>query len=62
MGHDEAGGNLTGRYSLIATCEANDVNSVEYLADVLIRVQTHSASRVDELLPDNWAAHASGSS
>ena len=35
-------------------CEANDVNPVAYLADVLIRVQSHPASRIDELLPHNW--------
>jgi transposase len=37
-----------------ATCEANGVNPVEYLADVLIRVLSHPASRIDELLPHNW--------
>jgi transposase len=30
------------------------VNPVEYLADVLLRVQTHPASRIGELLPHNW--------
>jgi transposase len=54
VGHDEAGANLAGLYSLIATCEANGVNPVDYLADVLIRVQTHPASRIDDLLPHNW--------
>ncbi len=54
VGTDEAGENLAGLYSLIATCEANGVNPVEYLADVLIRVQTHRASRIDELLPHHW--------
>jgi transposase len=54
VGHDEAGENLAGLYSLIATCEVNGVNPVEYLADVLIRVQTHPASRIDDLLPHNW--------
>ena len=54
VGNDEAGENLAGLYSLIATCEANGVNPVDYLADVLIRVQTHPASRIDELLPHNW--------
>jgi transposase len=55
VGHDEAGENLAGLYSLIATCEANEVNPVDYLADVLLRVQTHPASRIDELLPQHWA-------
>jgi len=54
VGTDEAGENLAGLYSLIATCEVNGVNPVAYLADVLLRVQTHPASRVDELLPHNW--------
>jgi len=54
VGHDEAGENLAGLYSLIATCEANEVNPVDYLADVMLRVQTHPASRIDELLPHNW--------
>jgi transposase len=54
VGHDEAGENLAGLYSLIATCEANEVNPVDYLADVLLRVQTHPAARIDELLPQTW--------
>jgi transposase IS66-like protein len=45
---------LAGLYSLIATCEATGVNPVDYLADVLLRVQTHSAARIDELLPHKW--------
>ena len=57
VGSDAAGENLAGLYSLIATCEANGVNPTEYLADVLIRVQTHPASRIDELLPHRWAPH-----
>jgi transposase len=32
----------------------NGVNPVEYIADVLMRVQSHPASRIDELLPHNW--------
>jgi transposase len=54
VGTDEAGENLAGLYSLIATCEVNGINPVAYLADVLLRVQTHPASRIDELLPYNW--------
>jgi hypothetical protein len=54
VGSYEAGENLAGLYSLIATCETNGVNPVDYLADVLLRVQSHPASRIDELLPQNW--------
>lgn len=53
-GNDEAGRNIAGLYSLVATCEANGVNPIAYLADVLMRVQTHPMSRIDELLPPNW--------
>jgi transposase len=40
--------------SLVATAEACGKNPQAYLADVLLRVQTHPASRIDELLPQNW--------
>ena len=36
------------------TCEANDVNPEAYLADVLLRVQTHPHARIGELLPHGW--------
>jgi transposase len=62
VGTDAAGENLAGLYSLIATCEANVVNPVDYLADVLIRVQTHPASQIDELLPHTWAPSIADSS
>ena len=29
---------------------------VEYLADGLVRVVTHPESKIDELLPSNWAS------
>ena len=58
VGNDGAGENLAGLYSLIATCEANGVNPVEYLADVLLRVQTHPDKRLDELLPHRWKRQA----
>lgn len=54
VGSDEAGENLAGLYSLIAACEVNGVNPVAHLADVLLRVHTHPASRIDELLPHRW--------
>ncbi|MCI0672340.1 MAG: IS66 family transposase, partial [Myxococcaceae bacterium] len=54
VGHEAAGENLAGLYALVATCEANGVNPEEYLADVLLRVQTHPNSRISELLPQEW--------
>ncbi|HEY3233284.1 MAG TPA: IS66 family transposase [Polyangiaceae bacterium] len=54
VGNEDAGENIAGLYSLVATCEANGVNPIEYLKDVLIRISTHPAHRIDELLPDRW--------
>jgi transposase len=54
VGHVAAGENLAGLYALVATCEANGINPETYLADVLLRVQTHPNSRLDELLPHEW--------
>jgi len=53
---EENGEHLAGLYSLVATCEANGVDPIAYLQDVLLRVDTHPASRIDELLPHRWAA------
>jgi transposase len=54
VGNDKAGENLAGLYSLVATCVANDINPAAYLTDVLVRLGTHPAARLDELLPQNW--------
>jgi transposase len=54
VGNEDAGDNIAGLYSLVATCEANDVNPIDYLRDVLLRISTHPADRIDELLPDRW--------
>lgn len=58
-GHDVGAENLCVLQTLVATCQANDVNPQDYLADVLVRVNTHPASQIDDLLPDAWQpAHA----
>ncbi len=54
VGSEQAGSNLAGLYALVSTCEANGINAIEYLTDVLIRVQHHPSSRIDELLPHHW--------
>lgn len=58
VGNDEAGIKLAGLYSLVATCEANGVNPLAYVEDVLTRVASHPASRIDELLPHRWVPRA----
>ncbi len=41
-------------YSLIVTAKLNDTDPRAWLADVLRRINDHSASRLHELLPWNW--------
>ncbi len=54
VGHEQAGANIAGLYSLTATCEANGVEPIAYLTDVLGRVGSHPASALDNLLPHKW--------
>jgi transposase len=56
VGDVDAGTNIAGLYTLIATCEARGVNPFAYLTDVIARVQDHPADRLDDLLPGAWAA------
>ena len=53
-GSDQGGERAAVFYSLIETCKLNDVNPYLYLTDVLARLPTHPANRIDELLPYNW--------
>lgn len=41
VGNDESGEHLATLHTLVATCEANGINPVEYLTDVLARVNDH---------------------
>jgi molybdopterin-guanine dinucleotide biosynthesis protein len=41
-------------YTLIESCKIAKLNPQAYLADVLVRISTHPASRIEELLPSNW--------
>jgi IS66 C-terminal element len=42
-------------YTLIESCKQADLDVLAHLADVLVRVATHPASKIDDLLPMNWA-------
>ena len=41
-------------YSLVASCKLNGIDPFAYFRDVLERVSSHPAERIDELLPSNW--------
>ncbi|MFN6192952.1 MAG: IS66 family transposase, partial [Planctomycetota bacterium] len=44
-------------YTLVASCKRAEVEVLDYLTDVLVRVATHPASKIDQLLPMIWARH-----
>lgn len=49
--NDEGGERTAILYTIVQTCKRNGINVYEYLRDILERVSTHPASRIDELLP-----------
>ena len=42
--------------SLCTTCKNLGIDPQAYLRDVLDRISTHPARRIEELLPDRWPA------
>jgi transposase len=50
-GSAEHAQNLAVLHSIVATCRMHGVNPYEYIKDMLIRIQTHPASRIEELMP-----------
>lgn len=54
FGHEDAGHDFAVLYTLVASCEKHGHNAIEYLTDVLLRVQSHPARQIDELLPHRW--------
>ncbi len=58
-GSDRGGQRAAAMYSLIITAKMNGVDPQAWLADVLSRIATHPAHRLDELLPWNWTPSAS---
>lgn len=54
VGSEQAGHDLAVLYTLVASCEKHGKNPIEYLTDVLMRVRTHPADRLEELLPHRW--------
>jgi transposase len=58
-GSDRGGQRAAAMYSLIVTAKMNGVDPQAWLADVLFRIATYPAHRLDELLPWNWTPRAS---
>ena len=55
-GSDKGGETAAVLMSLCTTCKDLGVDPQAYLRDVLDRVSTHPARRIEELLPDRWKA------
>jgi hypothetical protein len=56
FGHPRAGRNFAGRYFLVGSAIANDIEPTEYLTDVLLRIRDATTDeQLDALLPDRWA-------
>ena len=58
-GSDRGGQRAAAMYSLIVTAKMNGVDPQAWLTDVLSRIASHPAHRLDELLPWNWTPPAS---
>ncbi len=53
-GSDQGGHRAAIHYSLISSCKLCRIDPFFYIKDVLDRISTHPASRIEELLPANW--------
>jgi len=57
VGSENGGHTAAVLMSFTATCRKNKINTWAYLKDVLQRIQSHPASLLAELLPDQWQAN-----
>jgi len=56
IGHPNAGQQSAILYTIIENCRLNEIDPVEYLEDVLPRIQDHTKARISEFLPRQWKA------
>ncbi len=55
LGSEKSGEAAATLLSLVQTCRALKINPRNYLEDVCRRIMSHSANKLHELLPDEWA-------
>lgn len=53
-GSHDAADMTAAMYSFMATCKKNRINELEWLTDVLERIQSHRQKELYQLLPNNW--------
>jgi hypothetical protein len=56
VGSPKAGEAMAALLSLVQTCRAMKIDPQEYLTDIFTRLLDHNSQRLQELLPDQWAA------
>lgn len=56
IGSEDSGRSAATILSLVQTCRNLGINPQEYLEDILPRIMSHPAKRIEQLLPDNWLA------
>ena len=56
LGSDEGGRTAAVLFSFTATCKHLGIDAFAYLRDVLERLPTHPAERLEDLLPNRWQA------
>jgi len=54
VGSELAGQRAAVVMSLVQSAKLNGIDPWAYLRDVLARIHSHPASRIDELLPHRW--------
>jgi transposase len=55
VGSDAGGKTAAVLFSFTSTCRRHGIDAFVYLRDILTRLPTHPADRLEELLPDRWA-------
>ena len=56
FGSDNGGRTAAVLNSLIATCKRLRIDPFAYLHDIFERIAAHPKQRLEDLLPDQWAA------
>jgi len=56
IGHPDAGDRSAILYTILACCRRLNINTREYLTDVLSRLPSMKMSQIETLLPGNWLA------
>ena len=56
-GSEDGAENAATLFSVIVSCKLAGIDPFAYLRDVLMRIHTHPADRVHDLIPREWGRH-----